>query len=81
MRLDTECSDDKAWLGQMHEGGWGCTAVSCVMGWCGAWWQPCTLLQGKYMSSFNKICPEVRAEASRLGVGKSSGEFVGMAQC
>lgn len=30
---------------------------------------------------FNKICPEPRAEASRFGVGKSSGELEGVVHC
>lgn len=34
--------------------------------------------QMNHMHGFNKICPDIKAKASRLGVGKSSGKLMGV---
>ena len=36
---------------------------------------------GQGAHSINKICPESKVEVRRLGVGGSSGEFVGAVHC
>lgn len=35
----------------------------------------------RHVHGFDKICPEPRTKASRLGVDGSSGELIGMAHC
>ena len=67
-----------AWHVMMAGDAWLGTALQPGMVSCGSYasvgWAGC-------MFSFNKICPEPRAKATRLEVDKSSGELVGVAHC
>ena len=60
------------WLGVAEWGIQMCmvhTSSPASSGWAG------------HMHGFNKICTEARAQGSRLGVGESSGELMGVVHC
>ena len=47
----------------------------------GVQWWLCTQQLGRDYMQLNKIFPELRAEAGRLGMWGSSGKLVDMAHC
>ena len=57
------------WLGRAQEGDWVQLGAIPQAGWAG---HPC---------GFNKICPQPRPEATRVGVGESSRELVSVVHC
>ena len=61
--------DSWVWVGLVHESGWEHVAGCNMLG------------IGVSVRGFNKIHPESRTKVSRPGVGKFSGEIMGMAYC